>query len=415
MDSMRKNAQKMMPHVMALNKKPTMGMKNDRQPVPAVSKLVAFAKGGKVMAKGGAADMKQDKAMLSRHNRLMHPGQKSKLMNGGMVSKYANGGGAFVTRKDKANIKARGLEYAKTASKILEEENKPLSKIKSFLTDNVEKMKEAVRSVGKPDYRDTKLTKVVRSGVDLGKGALKVGKAITPTGAFLTAMTPSTLNEDEDDRIKKINKEYDQVKDSVKIDKVSPKDIKIDMPKLTSINITKKSSPKKEESGEEAVLRYNKQRDGDEDTQEQIKKAFASGPAKYAKGGKVKSKGDKKKVMGTVGEAKAMMAALQKARRPATPMPGTPMAGLGMAPPMAPPMKHGGKVMKKANGGMSRPLQDQRMQMAPRMAPPMAGMGSPMMKKGGKVMKKAAGGAAKLRKKSPMPDKIKMVNYSRGG
>jgi hypothetical protein len=500
MDSMRKNAQKMMPHVMALNKKPTMGMKNDRQPVPAVSKLVAFAKGGKVMAKGGAADMKQDKAMLSRHNRLMHPGQKSKLMNGGMVSKYANGGGAFVTRQDKANIKARGLEYAKTASKILEEENKPLSKIKSFLTDNVEKMKEAVRSVGKPDYRDTKLTKVVRSGVDLGKGTLKVGKAITPIGAFLTAMTPSTLNEDEDDRIKKINKEYDQVKNSVKIDKVSPKDIKIDMPKLTSINITKKSSPKKEESGEEAVLRYNKQRDGDEDTQEQIKKAFASGPAKYAKGGavefplakrkkvkeltkmginpyepgksenmeyakggKVKSKGDKKKVMGTVGEAKAMMAALQKARRPATPMPGTPMAGLGMAPPMAPPMKHGGKVMKKANGGMSRPLQNQRMPMRVKNAPlqaqrmPMRVKNAPQtrgpygldsraiaadpagyakhlegakaqealrpgstflsnqMKKGGKVMKKAAGGAAKLRRKSPMPDKIKMVNYSRGG
>ena len=103
-------------------------------------------------------------------------------------------------------------------------------------------------------------------------------------------------------------------------------------------------------------------------------------PKAHAKGGK--AKGDKKKVMGTVGEAKAMMAALQKARRPATPMPGTPMAGLGMAP-----------------------------QMAPQMAPPMA----PPMKHGGKVMKKAAGGAAKLRRKSPMPDKIKMVNYSRGG
>jgi hypothetical protein len=92
MDSMRRNAQKMMPHVMALNKKPTMGMKNDRQPAPAVSKLVAFAHGGKVMAKGGAADKKQDKSMLARHNRLMHPGQKSKLMNGGMVKKYAEGG-----------------------------------------------------------------------------------------------------------------------------------------------------------------------------------------------------------------------------------------------------------------------------------------------------------------------------------
>ena len=90
------------------------------------------------------------------------------------------------------------------------------------------------------------------------------------------------------------------------------------------------------------------------------------------------SKGDKKKVMGTVGEAKAVMAALQKARRPATPMPGTRMAGLGMAPPMA-----------------------------PQMAPP--------MKRGGKVMKKAAGGAAKLRKKSPMPNKIKMMLYGKGG
>jgi hypothetical protein len=74
----------------------------------------------------------------------------------------------------------------------------------------------------------------------------------------------------------------------------------------------------------------------------------------YKKGGKVKcspkKKGDKKKVMGTVGEAKAVMAALQKARRPATPMPGTPMAGLGMAPPM----KHGGKVMKKAAGGAAK-------------------------------------------------------------
>jgi hypothetical protein len=54
--------------------------------------------------------------------------------------------------------------------------------------------------------------------------------------------------------------------------------------------------------------------------------------------------------MGTVGEAKALMAALQKARRPATPMPGTRMAGLGMAPPM----KHGGKVMKKAAGGAAK-------------------------------------------------------------
>lgn len=272
MDSMRRNAQKMMPHVMALNKKPTMGMKNDRQPAPAVSNTVAYAKGGGVsmkkfegsakdkaqdvklaakqgmsfkkfesskmdvkhdkqqsmkglksggMVKGDAADMKQDKALLARHNRLMHPGQKSKLMNGGMVKKYADGG---------------------TVKKPV-----PSEPLKPLTPEDKKKAK----------------------------------KGINPY-------------------------------------------------------------PGRSEDME------------------------------YAKGGMVK--GDKKKVMGTVGEAKAVMAALQKARRPATPMPGTRMAGLGMAPPMAPPMKRGGKVMKKA-----------------------------------------AGGAAKLRRKSPMPDKIKMVNYPRGG
>jgi hypothetical protein len=42
---------------MALNKNPTMGMKNNRQPMPGVSNLTAYAKGGKVMKKaaGGAA------------------------------------------------------------------------------------------------------------------------------------------------------------------------------------------------------------------------------------------------------------------------------------------------------------------------------------------------------------------------
>ena len=57
-----------------------------------------YAKGGKVMAKGGAADMKQDKAMIARHNRLMHSGQKSKLKNGGMMKK--GGGGAMRVQGD---------------------------------------------------------------------------------------------------------------------------------------------------------------------------------------------------------------------------------------------------------------------------------------------------------------------------
>jgi len=40
---------------------------------------------------------------------------------------------------------------------------------------------------------------------------------------------------------------------------------------------------------------------------------------------------------------------------------------------------------------------------------------APPMKRGGTVMKKAAGGAAKLRRKSPMPDKIRKVPYVNGG
>lgn len=39
------------------------------------------------MATGGPvkSDAAQDRAMMSRHNKLMHPGQKSKLAAGGMV------------------------------------------------------------------------------------------------------------------------------------------------------------------------------------------------------------------------------------------------------------------------------------------------------------------------------------------
>jgi hypothetical protein len=175
-----------------------MGMKNNRQPMPGVSNLTAYAKGGKVMAKGGAADMKQDKAMLARHNRLMHPGQKSKLKSGGMVKKYADGG--------------------------------------------------SVDPSNKPEMRE----------------------------------------------------------------------------RLKQAEIDSKKIMRDAQDG-------------------------------YKKGGKVKSKSDKKKVMGTVGEAKALMNAMKKVRRPATPMPGARMAGLGMAPPMAPqmapPMKKGGKVRKYADGG----------------------------------------------------------------
>lgn len=61
---------------------------------------MGFATGGKVgcatggavqkYAKGGAvkhSDVKQDRALMERHNRLMHPGQKSKLASGGPAKK----------------------------------------------------------------------------------------------------------------------------------------------------------------------------------------------------------------------------------------------------------------------------------------------------------------------------------------
>jgi hypothetical protein len=352
MDSMRSKAQKMMPHIMALNKNPTMGMKNNRQPMPGVSNLTAYAKGGKVMAKGGAADKKQDKSMLSRHNKLMHPGQKSKLMSGGMVKGYEKGGG-IVTRGDKANIRARNAGYAKKAAEMLEEANKPLSKVKSFLTDNVEKMKEAVKSVGRPDYRDSPLKKTVQSAANLGKGTLKLGKLVTPVGAFLTTMSPSSLNEGEDDRMRKINKDFSEKPESLKNYKGPSTDTKINMPKLPSINIAKKSRNKDEDKprSDDYFIKRAQKRNKETAPSDDYKRSG------YKKGGKVK--GDKKKVMGTVGEAKALMNAMKKVRRPATPMPGARMAGLGMAPPMAPqmmapPMKRGGKVMKKAAGGSKK-------------------------------------------------------------
>jgi hypothetical protein len=258
MDSMRRNAQKMMPHIMAMNKDPNVGMKNNRQPKPGVSNLTAYAKGGKVMAKGGAADKKQDKSMLARHNRLMHPGQKSKLMNGGMVKKYADGGKTnplalkFEKERDEPVKSLKQEDYDKTIKSFQNKQNKELP------TKGMTYSDEEIKSGKSQRYKDL------------------------------------------------MNQKRQYQKDNAENERANPE--------------------------------------------------------KYAKGGKVKcspkKKGDKKKVMGTVGEAKTLMAALQKARRPATPMPGTRMAGLGMAPPMAPqmapPMKKGGKVMKKAAGGAAK-------------------------------------------------------------
>lgn len=86
-------AASMMGHILALNKNPTIGLKNGRQPPPGVSKTVAFAKGGavKAFAKGGAvkhADAKQDKKMIKK----MVDKKCTKKAKGGKVKKMAAGG-----------------------------------------------------------------------------------------------------------------------------------------------------------------------------------------------------------------------------------------------------------------------------------------------------------------------------------
>lgn len=60
---------------------------------------IGLKSGGAVHSEKGEkkADVKQDKAMIARHNRLMHPGQKSKLASGGMA-KMAAGGAAKVRK-----------------------------------------------------------------------------------------------------------------------------------------------------------------------------------------------------------------------------------------------------------------------------------------------------------------------------
>ena len=284
MDSMRRNAQKMMPHIMAMNKKPNVGMKNDRQPKPGVSNLTAYAKGGKVMAKGRAADKKQDKSMLSRHNRLMHPGQKSKLMNGGMVKKYADGKGVY-NRYSKE-------ELASTTSELNERDR--ISKYKSEAEANNKSVK------AKMDAEPESITVRAKKPSSFGEAFKVARKEQGAGGTFTFNGKKYSTNRAGDDP-----------------------------------------------TGVESVVAYNKKKNPGSESA--IRQRFAEDLG-MKKGGKVKAKGDKKKVMGTVGEAKSIMAALKKARRPATPMPGTPMAGLGMAPPM----KLGGKVMKKAAGGAAK-------------------------------------------------------------
>lgn len=94
----------------------------------------------------------------------------------------------------------------------------------------------------------------------------------------------------------------------------------------------------------------------------------------FSKGGIPSGKSAATKVMGTIGEAKKVMRALKSMKRPLTRPPGLVAASPLANPAVPPPMKRGGKV---------------------------------------KCL--AAGGAAKVRRSSPKPNKIDMVNYPRGG
>jgi hypothetical protein len=304
MDSMRRNAQKMMPHIMALNKNPTMGMKNNRQPKPGVSNLTAYAKGGKVMAKGGAADKKQDKSMLSRHNKLMHPGQKSKLMSGGMVKGYAEGGGSSILTSKDFKGKSSAEELANTKKEI------ETIRLKKLLRD------EFSRLGSERSERESKRAEIQKERDN--------AETIN-----VTAKKPSSFREEFNLQRK--------LKGAGEVFTWNGKEYstnKADDAPRSDASFVKRAQQRNKETAPSDDYKY-------------------SG---YKKGGKVK--GDKKKVMGTVGEAKALINAMKKVRRPATPMPGARMAGLGMAPPMAPqmmapPMKRGGKVRKYADGGKS--------------------------------------------------------------
>tara|TARA_R110000868_G_scaffold187780_8_gene430377 strand:+ start:1771 stop:3024 length:1254 start_codon:yes stop_codon:yes gene_type:complete len=409
MDSMRSKAQKMMPHIMALNKNPTMGMKNNRQPKPGVSNLTAYAQGGKVKnydspsffdnpkkygelapkssglnkikkyASSGIdtdaymsgktagvnrqSQAKNDSALnayanrgkdyikdklddvdvaiskkiglteraknkesfrmglkeegyakggkaMARHNKLMHPGQKSKLMSGGMVKGYQDGGraAAFLASK---GFSSKGTGPFQQLSDMVKKDDTEKGLKKAFNQLEGERGTRETKTKLKETFDQLGDERTKRAEVQAAKKPLSFGEKFNAErkkqgagGTFEWNGKKYSTNQADD-------------------------------------------APRSDDFFAKRAQQRNKETAPSDDYK----------PSGYKKGGKVK--GDKKKVMGTVGEAKALMNAMKKVRRPATPMPGARMAGLGMAPPMAPqmmapPMKRGGKVMKKAAGGSKK-------------------------------------------------------------
>ena len=357
MDSMRIKAQKMMPSIMALNKNPTMGMKNNRQPKPGVSNLTAYAQGGSVKKYPSFVTKVQGvKKYPSKDFGRLSSGEMD-IVKGLTPGKpldtdaYMSGKTAGINRQSQAKNDSalnayanRGKDYIKDK---LDDVDVAISK-KIGLTERA-KNKESFRmglkeegyaKGGKAMARHNKLMHPGQKSKLMSGG--KVQKYVEGgevREARRIAKDVSKQRGDATSRLLVGKDDSGRGPASVFSDSRIQKDANLIDKKL------------RDKYGE---LVYDSKNARIRKPDEPIKRV---GGNEYAKGGKVK--GDKKKVMGTVGEAKALMNAMKKVRRPATPMPGARMAGLGMAPPMAPqmmapPMKRGGKVMKKAAGGSKK-------------------------------------------------------------
>lgn len=310
MDSMRIKAQKMMPSIMALNKNPTMGMKNNRQPKPGVSNLTAYAQGGSVKKYPSFVTKVQGvKKYPSKDFGRLSSGEMD-IVKGLTPGKpldtdaYMSGKTAGINRQSQAKNDSALNAYANRG--------------KDYIKDKLDDVDVAIsKKIGLTERAKNKES--FRMGLK-EEGYAKGGKAMARHNKLMHPGQKSKLMGGG------MVSGYAEGK---KVKKPAP------------LEPFKPLTPADKKKIKDGINPYPGRSDD----------------MGMKKGGKVK--GDKKKVMGTVGEAKALMNAMKKVRRPATPMPGARMAGLGMAPPMAPqmmapPMKRGGKVRKYADGGEVR-------------------------------------------------------------
>ena len=346
--------------ILAINKSPngtSHGPSKNRIPPPGTRKVSFFAKGGPVKMSGGG----NPEPKKTVREMLKDPERSKKIED--IVFGFSGATGA--PRLAQAARKAIAAREAGYAAKNAEMASAKPS-VSSRVRDKIADFKQYISDVGRPsDYRDSTAVKAGRKVVENSGKAAGTAGALAGTGLAATTMKSAPRAKEPDYVIDIAEEAY------------SPKDDDINI-KATRSSETLKSAPparatkKAAESGEDAVARYNRTHGGDDETQAKIKEDFASGAAKYAKGGKAKSGGIKhgKEIKNVLKQINAQLPAIAaaKAARP-----------VGIV------------------------------------APPMGGGMPPGMKKGGKPRHLAAGGAAKVRKHSPTPNKIKMVNYPKGG